>query len=478
MPEPDDRIGREAPPSTTGPPDARHAARGIQVGMGLDGVPTSRATRHASSTARSGKRALPDPVQAVRIADPKRLRRFLDEVLTPPALDGVGPSGRASLEAAFEEFGQEHGIRAIAWYTEEGPCFVRRGVSGLGARFAERLGTDVAAQLMPGARRVRVFRDEAAPTSPAALALVVPGPSAAIRFDHPPHQLLALVALDPTADVGTVEFLLGTIASALSARTLQERWRRSLAHAAEIQRGLLPRTLPELPSLEIAATSIACDDVGGDLFDFFPFGADTLGVAVGDASGHGLPAALVARDVVVGLRVGLDRGMRIGGVLARLNRVLRAGIPEGAFASLFYAEVHVGGVVEYVSAGHPPALRVGADGYTALRQGGPVLGPVEKVSYRRTSARLEVGETLVLYSDGITERRSPGGDLYGEERLAADVAAAAGQALASTLAEVVERVRAFGGGAPWGDDLTLVLLRRRDPPSSPAGPVTSSRAST
>lgn len=429
--------------------------------MGPDPAPLSLVTRHASSKAKSGKPTGPDPVPSVRIADPKRLRRFLDGVLTPPAQEVVGHSIGRSLESAFKEFGRDHGVRAIAWYTEEGPCFVRRGVFGAGARFAEQLQMDVAVRLTPRARRVEVFPDEAAPQSPAALDLVVPGPSAAIRFDHPPHQLLALVALDPNADSGTVEFVLGTIASALSARTLHERWRRSLAHAAEIQRGLLPRTLPEHPSLEIAATSVACDDVGGDLFDFFPFGPDTLGVAVGDASGHGLPAALVARDVVVGLRVGLDRGMRIGGVLTRLNRVLRAGIPESAFASLFYAEVHVGGSVEYVSAGHPPALRVAADGYTALRQGGPVLGPVEKVSYRRTSARLEVGETLVLYTDGITERRSPAGDLYGEERLAADVAAAAGQALDAALAEVVDRVRAFGGDAPWGDDLTLVLLRRR-----------------
>lgn len=173
-----------------------------------------------------------------------------------------------------------------------------------------------------------------------------------------------------------------------------------------------------------------------------------LGIAVGDASGHGLPTGLVARDVVVGLRVGLDRGMRIAGLLTRLNRVLRAGLPERAFASLFYVELRADGDLEYVSAGHPPALRVRRNGCTALRQGGPVLGPVEHVTYRRTSSRFERGETLLLYTDGLTERRAPDGELLGEERLAAEVAKHADP----TPEVVIERVlaRARSGRTPRG----------------------------
>ncbi len=326
--------------------------------------------------------------------------------------------------------------------------------------FAPRVDAHVAVRLGPRPRRARVFLDPSDPEGPAALGLLGPGASAVLRFDSPPHQSLALVALTPEADAAEVEFVLGTIASAVSARALQERWRRSLEHAAEIQRGLLPTSLPEIPGLAIAARSLAAEDVGGDLFDFFPFGQSTLGVAIGDASGHGLPAALVARDVVVGLRVGLDRGMRIAGVLTRLNRVLRAGLPETAFASLFYVEVRPDGALEYVCAGHPPALRVRRVGYTALRQGGPVLGPLEHVTYRRTAARLERGETLVLYTDGITERRAPDGTLFGEERLAAEIAALADRDVEGVIDGVIEKVRAFGEGAPWVDDLTLVVIRR------------------
>lgn len=400
------------------------------------------------------------PSVPVRLADPKRLRRFLDHVLSAPPDAAGAPNVGASLGSVLDELGPEFGVTALAWFTEEGDVFVRRRVFGADARFAEQVVAATAVRLAPRPRRARVFADASEPDGPAALGLVARGPSAVLRFDAAPHQSLVLVALGPRADAHAVEFVLGTVASALSARALQERWRRSLEHAAEIQRGLLPTSLPVFPGLAMAARSVAAEEVGGDLFDVFPFGKAGLGVAVGDAAGHGLPAALVARDVVVGLRVGLDRGMRIGGVLTRLNRVLRAGLPESAFASLFYAEVHGDGRLEYVSAGHPPALRVRRGGYTALRQGGPVLGPIEHVTYRRTSSRLEHGETLLLYTDGITERRSPNGELYGEERLAADVRAFADAPVDAVVEGLFERVRAFGGGAPWADDLTVVALRR------------------
>lgn len=423
--------------------------------------PDPRRTPRSNRTpAPSGRTPVPPSPPSVRLADPKGLRRFLDRILTPPAAPAAPDGVDASLASALDEFGAELGIRALGWYTEDGAAYVRRGAVGADVRFAERVDADAALKLAPRPRRARVFLDGADADSPAALGLLAPGASAVLRFDSPPNQSLALVALRPDADAHAVEFVLSTIASAVSARALQERWRRSLAHAAEIQKGLLPTGLPTIPGLSIAARSLAAEDVGGDLFDFFPYGRGALGVAIGDASGHGLPAALVARDVVVGLRVGLDRGLRISGVLTRLNRVLRAGLPESAFASLFYAELRPDGTLDYVCAGHPPALRVRRVGYTALRQGGPVLGPLEHVTYRRTAARLERGETLVLYTDGITERRSPDGALFGEERLAAEVAALADRDVEGVIDGVIERVRAFGGGAPWVDDLTIVVVRR------------------
>jgi len=378
----------------------------------------------------------------VRIADPKRLRRFLDHLLSSPA-DPVGPpTVGTSLGSALDELGREVGVRALAWFTEDGATFMRQRTFGADLPFVERVDAVAAVRLAPRPRRACVFLDATEADGPAALGWVAPGPSAVLRFDHAPFQSLVLVALARGADAHAVEFVLGTVASALSARALQARWRRSLDQAAEIQRGLLPTSIPTHRGLAIAARSVPAEDVGGDVFDFFPFGAGALGLAVGDASGHGLPAALVARDVVVGLRVGLDRGMRIGGVLTRLNRVLRAGLPPRAFASRFYVELHAGGALECVSAGHPPALRVRRNGYTALRRGGPALGPIEHVIDRRTSARFERGETLVSYRDGLTERRAPDGEFYGEKRLAADVAAFAD-------APVARRSRP-GGGAGDG----------------------------
>ncbi|MCC7136797.1 MAG: PP2C family protein-serine/threonine phosphatase [Planctomycetes bacterium] len=416
-----------------------------------------------SPSARAGRAApaapAADGAPPVRLDDPKRLRRVVDRVLSaPPPADPTAAA--ASIPSALDEIGPELGVRALAWFSASGGVFERRRVVGAEMRFVETVDGPIALRLAPRPRRAHVYLDPREAAAPAALGLMAPAPSAAFRFDAAPHESLVLVALHDGADPHVTEFVLGTLASALSARALQDRWRRSLDEAAEIQRGLLPSSIPEVAGLAVAARSVAAEDVGGDLYDFFPFGPGTLGIAVGDASGHGLPAALVARDVVVGMRVGLDRGLRVGGVLSRLNRVLRAGVPERAFASLVYVEAHADGALEYACAGHPPPLLVRRHTYTALRQGGPVLGPVEHVAYRRTSARLERGETLVLYTDGVTERRDASGELYGEERLAAAVGARSGLPADAALEGVLDDVRAFGDGAPWADDLTLVLVRR------------------
>jgi serine phosphatase RsbU (regulator of sigma subunit) len=200
--------------------------------------------------------------------------------------------------------------------------------------------------------------------------------------------------------------------------------------------------------------------VGGDFYDVLPLGHGTTGIAVGDAVGHGLAAALVARDVVVGLRVALDRGRPPAGVFARLNRVLRAGLPGRAFASVVYAELRPDGRVAYVSAGHPPALCLRSGARRFLGRSGPVLGPFEQVSYRATRSRLAPGELLVLYTDGIVERRDPKGDLYGVERLAQVVEAHATEPLSEILERVFAQATDFGAGAPWSDDATLVIVRR------------------
>ena len=113
-----------------------------------------------------------------------------------------------------------------------------------------------------------------------------------------------------------------------------------------------------------------------------------------------------------------------------------------------------------MSAGHPPGVCLGVGGPRALRRGGPVLGPFEDATFRRMKSQLHKGEVLVLYTDGIVERRDPQGAQLSEERLLAYVAADPDAPLDARIEHVFRQATEFGGGSPWSDDATLVLVRR------------------
>ena len=416
----------------------------------------------------------------VLLRDPARLHGILDRVLAPR--EGPPDAFHAVAKSAVEMFDplrSELGLVAVAVYAEDGPSLrLQQRVGGEEGQFATVVDLETARHLLLPGRHARVYADPADALSPAALGLAPLGPSAVRVVEAASVRHLLVAVLTDTTDPALAEFVLGVVGSVVSAHALRERWRQSLDEAEEIQRELLPASIPDIPGFEVAARSVPAEVVGGDFYDFHELGG-TTGVVVGDAVGHGLSAALVARDVVVGLRVALDRRRPAPGVLARLNRVLRAGLPGRAFASLFYVEVHPDGRFEYVSAGHPPALCVTASSRRALRRGGPVLGPFEQVSFRRTRGRLRVGEMLVLYTDGIVERRNLQGETFAEHRLADVVASCADAPVQDILDRVFAQAMEFGNG-PWSDDATVVILRRTSPAPSPstASPAAASPAAS
>jgi sigma-B regulation protein RsbU (phosphoserine phosphatase) len=183
-------------------------------------------------------------------------------------------------------------------------------------------------------------------------------------------------------------------------------------------------------------------------------------VAIGDASGHGLPAALLVRDVVTGLRMGLERELKVSHVFEKLNRVIHRSKLSSRFVSVFYGELEQDGNLIYVNAGHQPPVIFGAKGERALDVGGTVIGPLPEVRFRRGIARLEPGETLVACTDGILERRGPKGEFFGEARLAALVRESRALGAEPLLERLFEAARAWGGSRPWEDDATLVVVRR------------------
>lgn len=257
-----------------------------------------------------------------------------------------------------------------------------------------------------------------------------------------------------------IDFSLNTIRKVLNARISSEVFQNYLQQAELIQRSLLPKSPPKIDGFEIAGKSISADIVGGDLYDFMPFDDTTFGVAIGDASGHGLPAALLVRDVVTGLRMGLEKEMKLTPTLEKLNRVIHRSTLSTSFISLFYGEIETNGNLVYSNAGHPPPLIISGYNIQTLDQGGFVLGPMPEVKLKRGFVTLNPGSTLILYSDGIIERLNRFGAPFEVERLT-KIALKYQQLTAEELMnQIIDSVYNFGNKSKWLDDATVVVIKR------------------
>jgi sigma-B regulation protein RsbU (phosphoserine phosphatase) len=200
--------------------------------------------------------------------------------------------------------------------------------------------------------------------------------------------------------------------------------------------------------------------VGGDFFDFMPLDADILGVAIGDASGHGLPAALLVRDIVTGLRMGIEKDLKITPVFERLNRVIHRSRLSSRFVSLFYGELEANGSLVYVNAGHPPPLLFSRDGFETLAVGGTVVGPLPGARFRSGIARLRPGNLLVMCTDGILERHQASQE-FGDHGLHRALEAVLEAPAEAVLDTVFSAAFEFGEGRPWEDDATVLVVRRK-----------------
>ncbi len=258
----------------------------------------------------------------------------------------------------------------------------------------------------------------------------------------------------------TLEFSLNTIRSTLNYSRYTRRLRADFQEASEIQTSLLPEIDPVFEGYDIAGRFLPAERVGGDLYDYHYLGKDCFGIAVGDASGHGLPAALLARDVVTGLRMGIEKEMKITSVFDRLNRVINRSRLSTRFVSLFYSELEQDGMIVYINAGHPPPLLFKGDRVERLNVGGTILGPLESTVFRRGFAFIDPGEVLVLFTDGVFEIAGQDGDMFGIERLT-DLIRQVKHGSAQTMIDrLFERLAEFGKSDRLQDDATAVVVKR------------------
>jgi sigma-B regulation protein RsbU (phosphoserine phosphatase) len=341
-----------------------------------------------------------------------------------------------------------------------------RVVGAPGAPVAETLDASLSPLAEVARHRVYIFREPDAEGSPHRLSLLPRAAVAALMVGQRPHRYAIFLVLADGWQMDELDFALNTIRASLDARLVDARVRGSFREAAEIQQSLLVEEPPAFAGYDIAARSVAADEVGGDFYDFEDFGGDVLGLSIGDASGHGLPAALLVRDVVTGLRMGIERELKVAHVFEKLNRVIHRSRLSSRFVSVFYGELESDGSLVYVNAGHQPPILFFRDAPAPgpdeleLRVGGTVIGPLPEARFRRGFAKVRPGEVLLMLTDGILERRDKAGEFFGLDRVRAIVRERQGEPAAVILERLFETTLAWGEGRPWEDDATIVVVKR------------------
>ena len=272
----------------------------------------------------------------------------------------------------------------------------------------------------------------------------------------------------PGHDRDEILFSLGVVRHSLNRRLRQEHLAELFHQARQIQASILPQKSPKFGDFDIAGRSLSMESVGGDLFDFIPITEKILGIAIADASGHGLPAALQVRDIYTGLRMGLGRDFKIVRTVERLNNIIHTSTLTSRFVSMFYGELELGGGFIGVNAGHPPPFHLSSKGkVTFLDAGGPVLGPLPDASYDRSFKQMRPGDLLVLFTDGITETLevSAGDDTpwwerreYGIDRIVEVARANLGRGAEEVIDALFEDLARWSGNAAAQDDCTVVVV--------------------
>jgi sigma-B regulation protein RsbU (phosphoserine phosphatase) len=234
--------------------------------------------------------------------------------------------------------------------------------------------------------------------------------------------------------------------------------------ATKLQQAILPEVILGREEFEIAASMAAARRVSGDFYDFFLLDATRLGLAIGDVSGKGIPAALFMAVSRTLLRATALQGGCPGEVLKHVNRVLLKQSHGEIFLTLLYGILDLAtGEFTFSAGGHPPVyLSSSRGGGKFLREPrGMMLGVMEDVEYSDGHEQLEFGDTLTFYTDGVTEAENAAGDFYTEGRLQSVLEDTAELPVAASVAELLSQVRTFTDGVEQGDDITLLAVRFR-----------------
>ena len=229
--------------------------------------------------------------------------------------------------------------------------------------------------------------------------------------------------------------------------------------ARQVMEELLPRTIPTLQGFDIAGVNEASFEVGGDYYEFIPLPDDRWGIIIADVVGKGIGAALLVSAIRASLYALVGRELAARAVMRRANRFFYDSVEEGRYVTLFYAVLDVPSRrMIYVNAGHPPPLVLRENGeIEALESGGVPLGMFDAPRYFEGIARLEEGDLMVLYTDGIVESSNAHDEHYGRSRLMTTLGGVRTESAEAICRHVMDDVRSFSFGSQ--DDRTLVVLK-------------------
>ncbi|MGP8187626.1 MAG: SpoIIE family protein phosphatase [Terracidiphilus sp.] len=291
-------------------------------------------------------------------------------------------------------------------------------------------------------------------------------------------QLLGLIYLDSrriaafsALDRQILDALAVQAASILDNARLVERERerqrleQELSIARTIQQALVPHGLHDFPHLAVTGLHTPCHEVGGDYFDVVPVSEDRTVILIADVSGKGLGAALLT-TMLQGALSGMTAGTDPVTVFNHINKFLCRHAEVGRYATMFIGLVGRDGMLEYIKAGHPSPLLLREGEVSELyTEGSFPVGLIPEAEYSSARLQLEPGDTLVLFSDGVTEAENPEHELFDVEGLTQAVSGKSELAVEELQQSILDSVKTFTRGASQSDDITLLVVRYRKPDS-------------
>jgi len=237
---------------------------------------------------------------------------------------------------------------------------------------------------------------------------------------------------------------------------------QELEIAKGIQKALLPKKLPEVPGYDFAAVNHSSLAIGGDLYDFVALTDNELGIAIGDVSGKGVPAALLMATLYATFRGFIRRSVLPNMVLQRLNESLHLQTESDKFATFFYGILERGsGVFRYSNAGHnPPIVFHNDNKWEELGKGGPLLGFVPDASYLSDKITLQSGDILFFYTDGVSEAHNIHNREFGVRRINKSLKKIKNLSAAEIIKKMLSEIESFTQKSHQEDDLTMIVIKK------------------